>query len=1346
MSWWDPKAFSLSKAFKTAQEQIDKVLDIQGEEGGKGKGAAEKSTKPAAAPSTGSPEAAASQDETESNSWNSWSSWMTPKTPGDSDAKEADTSGSPSSWGVASGTKDDSSSKTDAARLTSVSKGRTAKPSASRKLDLHTGDSKQNTTSVSEEEDSRAVKTESSPQGEKSKEKEESVGGSRLSPELTADEGGTDTSVGDVKRETVPAEPESREPSPVEQERLFDHVPAADTDVEISEREDPMLTAGEEDVTLRLTEAESGLTAGNNAEGLGGGGAESADSSIPEVLVEEDCEKADSGESAEPVLSSSADHFGTAREPIPTDLDASQGWDSQSNAPVVADSNVSQTSTSLEEAFETFPKDSSSRETMESYETATSASSSETLISREASFTQISVSEDVQAASVSSVSSEPVLLSMSTDDNNVTQEEEVTWPDAGLFNPLDHSHAVSESEIVRISSPVDVLSLQEEQASPVCSPPLDSTATVSSNDSSETSRLDSSAETVIDRSQQLFEETAGDKAGSEEADESQHWMGESSLIDLGAASSPSASFVKCMIEDAMGMEDASNESRHEDSGSDNHSEEKSDGSKGDSEFEKSIYSGHESNDEIETTTSSDIEIISTPTPNGGENIVDLSPLQFTLQSRAARQKAQCHHRSDSQSSSSTHSKGDIDHLSPEREDWHREDDDLDNPQHPQRLLKSSVNQQDKDVVKKLAEMAEVLQARENKLVQLSKDNNDFLEANSILRSQLHQAEEEQNAKMADLTALTEEFSRRMGESERKNQAILKEKETLKQQLQSAQSQLAKKAEDTNLEAMLIEKDEQITGLMEEGEKLSKQQLQNSNIIKKLRSKEKENEGLIASQKKKVEQQKEELDRLKIVLDSKEDMEKKQADVIKQLNAAVQAMEKEKAKLTVEVESADEKIRGLQATLDNSYKEIAELHKSNATQDSRAQQAALSAEMQVREELKMNIEQQRQQHQREREALIMQIEDLRMSLARMEKEHSRREEMLKQENSDLQMRLQEDESRSQDLTQSVTSATRPLLRQIENLQATHSIQAAAWERVERNLAERLSDAQTLLALAQEKERSATEKLAEVSSRCAALEASNSQLRKEKAQLTAQQENDRRRIDMLEERRASDIAQLELAKQKLSEEVASIRKDKVFLEQQLETERNRLEAEKQRVSVAEEQIRIMERERPRSRGTPSPVSVSRQESVNSSFSERSSTPTWLQRQDDGEGFMMATPSGPKTSLYDSMRNSGASALMENLHSQLKLREGEISQLQAEIQQLERTRESMARELVNLTNQNEELQDEVKELPKLRAEYQGLNGRYNALLQMYGEKEEQVQELRLDLDDVKEMYKQQINSLMQ
>lgn len=38
-----------------------------------------------------------------------------------------------------------------------------------------------------------------------------------------------------------------------------------------------------------------------------------------------------------------------------------------------------------------------------------------------------------------------------------------------------------------------------------------------------------------------------------------------------------------------------------------------------------------------------------------------------------------------------------------------------------------------------------------------------------------------------------------------------------------------------------------------------------------------------------------------------------------------------------------------------------------------------------------------------------------------------------------------------------------------------------------------------------------------------------------------------------------------------------------------------------------------------------------------------------------------------------------------------------------------------------------------------------RYDALLQMYGEKMEENQELRLDLQDVKEMYKTQIDQLL-
>lgn len=54
------------------------------------------------------------------------------------------------------------------------------------------------------------------------------------------------------------------------------------------------------------------------------------------------------------------------------------------------------------------------------------------------------------------------------------------------------------------------------------------------------------------------------------------------------------------------------------------------------------------------------------------------------------------------------------------------------------------------------------------------------------------------------------------------------------------------------------------------------------------------------------------------------------------------------------------------------------------------------------------------------------------------------------------RLQEAETRNQELSQSVTSATRPLLRQIENLQATLGAQTVSWEKLEKSISDRLGE--------------------------------------------------------------------------------------------------------------------------------------------------------------------------------------------------------------------------------------------------------------------------------------------------
>lgn len=45
----------------------------------------------------------------------------------------------------------------------------------------------------------------------------------------------------------------------------------------------------------------------------------------------------------------------------------------------------------------------------------------------------------------------------------------------------------------------------------------------------------------------------------------------------------------------------------------------------------------------------------------------------------------------------------------------------------------------------------------------------------------------------------------------------------------------------------------------------------------------------------------------------------------------------------------------------------------------------------------------------------------------------------------------------------------------------------------------------------------------------------------------------------------------------------------------------------------------------------------------------------------------------------------------------------------------------------------------------EFKQLQEQYDAILQMYGEKVEETEELQLDLQDVKDMYRQQIDDLL-
>ncbi|KAM4722207.1 TATA element modulatory factor isoform 2-T2 [Rhinophrynus dorsalis] len=443
-----------------------------------------------------------------------------------------------------------------------------------------------------------------------------------------------------------------------------------------------------------------------------------------------------------------------------------------------------------------------------------------------------------------------------------------------------------------------------------------------------------------------------------------------------------------------------------------------------------------------------------------------------------------------------------------------------------------------DMQKIIDELTLRLEKRETQLLSVSKEKAVLEEAFDNLKDEMVRVKEETSS----VFILRDEFTQRIAETERRAQLACKERDLAKKELKTLKEELATRLNSSETAEIMREKDEQIKGLLEEGEKLSKQQLHNSNIIKKLRLKEKEHEQTRTKQTKKIREFEEELQLLKQTLDGKEELEKQHRENIKKLNSVVERQEKDLARLQADSEELQEKNRSLQAALDSSYRELAELHRENASKASEAQEVALSCEIKAKEEMCFALEKAKEESQKQQEALANQVADLRLALQRAEQQAARKEDYLRQEIAELQQRLQEGETRNQDLSQSVTSATRPLLRQIENLQATLAAQTSSWEKLEKNLSDRLTESQTLLASAVEKERASTEELLSIKTQISAIESQNSLLRQEKSRFQAQLEVEKSRLSQMEEEHSRNQVELENIKMEYKKTVEEARKEK------------------------------------------------------------------------------------------------------------------------------------------------------------------------------------------------------------
>ncbi|KAL7600893.1 hypothetical protein Lser_V15G25250 [Lactuca serriola] len=585
---------------------------------------------------------------------------------------------------------------------------------------------------------------------------------------------------------------------------------------------------------------------------------------------------------------------------------------------------------------------------------------------------------------------------------------------------------------------------------------------------------------------------------------------------------------------------------------------------------------------------------------------------------------------------------------------------------------------------------------QTKADEIEKLMNENEQLKSLLEDQMRKSNE------AEIESLREEYHQKVSTLERKVYALTRERDTLRRE-QNKKSDAA---------ALLKEKDEIITQVMAEGEELSKKQAAQESQIRKLRA------------------QIREFEEEKKGLTTKLQVEENKVESLKRDKLATENL--------------------LQETIEKNQFELSTQKEFYTNALNLAKEAEAIAQAQANNEARSELESKLKESEERETMLIQTLEELRQTLSRKEQQTDFKEDMLRRDIEDLQQRYQASERRCEELITQVPESTRPLLRQIEAMQETTSRRAEAWSAVERSLTSRLQEAESKAAASEERERSMSERLSQTLSRINVLEAQISCLRTEQTQLTRSLEKERQkagesRQDYLALKEEADtheghvtqlLGEIKELKRKHKEDLQEALTHRQLLQQDIEREKAaRLELEK--AAHLAEQNPILRTnsnfENGLRRGVSSANSLSSMEESHYLQASLDSSDSLSERRNPGEA------TNTMSSYYLKSKTPNA------FEAALRQKEGELASYMSRLASMESIRDSLAEELVKMTAECEKLRSEVSQLPGMKAELEALRRRHSAALELMGERDEELEELRADIVDLKEMYREQVNVLV-
>ena len=573
---------------------------------------------------------------------------------------------------------------------------------------------------------------------------------------------------------------------------------------------------------------------------------------------------------------------------------------------------------------------------------------------------------------------------------------------------------------------------------------------------------------------------------------------------------------------------------------------------------------------------------------------------------------------------------------------------------------------------------------------------------------------------------------------------------------------AASATQGSMEMKMFEKDEKIALLIEEGGKLSKAEMTHLTTIKRMRAQ-------ITTSNKEQEVAKLRAEKAERSLKAMEDRVKKAEASTKR---AEQNLAASKAGAT-DLEALRKERDALHATIADMKSQLSKANSRADAAESKAQSDQLERERKRAAELQDDLTSAKVEREISEEKLLRQIKDLTATLER-EKEQSRamETEMLG-EQAALESKLESFRVRAEEASSADHGHFQAkLLRQIETLQSQYATASQNWQGIESTLLGRITNL--------EKERD------EVIAR-------ETDLRKRVRDTTLKLKSSERELDSIQNKYANMdkmLTDTESETQRLTRKAEQLEADLANALKDLEEQKTNAEKELQR-KIEEEKTKwtaALHIQRTESPGTSirknsnmsfdinhlmSPVQYergsSRRSSVMPAFDSstpprQQSTPSFrglangsvaeapsVAMSMDADEYFANVPPTPLSASHHSHRGvndliststvgAGPSVqLVERMSANVRRLESEKAASKDELVRITTQRDEARQEVVSLMREVQEKRKVEERLKTLEAEHQSLSQRHQTTLELLGEKSEQVEELKADIVDVKQMYRQ-------